>query len=395
MLIAFSFLVNPLIAGPSSATICTLGSAPGTLSEAIERYDVVLLVQWHHTIKGIGVKPGRTTYEVLDVLRALHPGPPLKGELVELVHHREGTNTDLFLVFGTIDNELQWEYSERINLNVYEYLWQAPSPKLPVRKRLAFFVKYLEDPDPQIATDAHAEFEQASYDDIKVLAHDFPRDRLRAALADNDWSRGRIRLYGIMLGICGSSNDAEEMRRYIASPSEGDFRVGIDGVIAGYLLLTGEAGLNFIEDTRLHNKTVPFSETYAAMQALRFMWQNGDDRISLERLRQSMRILIDRPELAELVIADLARWKDWESQERLAALYGSKEYNTLAIKRAIVRFLLKSMRDIPEMGEDVRNSDVKLPQHAIRGEALLEEIRQKDPITVAQVEKYFFWLKSP
>ncbi|GIS58489.1 MAG: hypothetical protein CM1200mP2_07140 [Planctomycetaceae bacterium] len=103
--------------------------------------------------------------------------------------------------------------------------------------------------------------------------------------------------------------------------------------MSGYLLLVGEKGLPLIEQLKLKNqflvdangkvltdkkgrkKLVPFSETYAAMQALRFMWSYADGRIAKPRLGQSMRILLDRPKLADLVIADLARWKDWSIRE--------------------------------------------------------------------------------
>ncbi len=33
-----------------------------------------------------------------------------------------------------------------------------------------------------------------------------------------------------------------------------------------------------------------------------------------------MRMLLDRPELADLVIADLARWEDWSVQDKLMAM---------------------------------------------------------------------------
>ncbi len=61
----------------------------------------------------------------------------------------------------------------------------------------------------------------------------------------------------------------------ISSKSE-EFRIGIDGMISGYLLLTGNTGLDNIDDWKfkIHDgKKAAFSETYAAMMGLRFMWQ--------------------------------------------------------------------------------------------------------------------------
>ncbi|MEX1231251.1 MAG: hypothetical protein WEB58_13480 [Planctomycetaceae bacterium] len=370
---------------------CTFRAAPTpTLSDQVHQNDVVVLVKWHTAIKGIEAESGTTTYEVLDVLRALQPGAPRKGERLELAGHREGSNSDLFLLFGTKDRKLEWGKPVNISETAYEYIEQAPSPKLPIQKRLAYFVNYLEHADLIVATDAHAEFENAPNDEMKVSAKSLSRDKFHSYLSDPNVNSSRMRIYGLILGLRGNDEDAEMMGKLIAQPSE-NFRLGIDGVMAGYLLLTGEAGLERIENSKLRDKSIVFSETYATMQALRFMWQHGEGHISQERLRESMRILLDRPELADLVINDLARMKDWESQERLAALYGEGEYNIPSIKRAIVRFLISSTKDIPDQAneDDINGNDADRPEHVIRGEKLLEEIRQKDPKTVAEVKRFF------
>ena len=115
-------------------------------------------------------------------------------------------------------------------------------------------------------------------------------------------------------------------------------------------LLASDAAARTWTDAKGRKKLVPFSETYAAMQALRFMWSYSEGRISKPRLRQSMRILLERPELADLVIADLARWKDWGIQDRLMAMYNDKDFNVPAIKRAVVRYMLVCTKDIPKGG---------------------------------------------
>jgi hypothetical protein len=172
--------------------------------------------------------------------------------------------------------------------------------------------------------------------------------------------------------------------------------------MSGYLLLTREQGLDVIDSTKLASKhqldaqgkpildkagkplSVPFSETYAAMQALRFMWQYGEGRISEDRLRQSMRTLLDRPELADLVIADLARWKDWTVQEKLMDLYGKEGYDIPSIKRAVVRYLIACTKDKPE------DSTAEPPKHAAQAEQYLAELRKSDPKIVRDAERFYF-----
>ncbi|MDA0834408.1 MAG: hypothetical protein O2955_06185 [Planctomycetota bacterium] len=397
------------------ALACPFCSAPSlTLSEQVAQADVVVLVQWTDAVKGNKESAGATTYEVLDIVRAPQAGAPKKGEKIELVRYRAGKEGDLFVLLGTKTGKLEWGSPLDVSEASYEYIKLAPSPELPIQKRLAYFLKYLEYPDLLVANDAYAEFANAPYHEIAALTDEFPREKLREWITSQKVQTSRLGLYGLLLGLSGNEDDAELMEKTITAPSE-EFRLGIDGIIGGYLLLKGEPGLEIIESSKLRDKTVPFSETYAAMQALRFMWQYGDEKISHERLRESMRILLDRPELADLVIADLARWKDWNSQERLAKLYGAEEYNIPSIKRAIVRFLLVSTKDIPKPTIETKakdNEDVavasaqngktnptdkdesatptELPKHVVRGEKLLDEIRKKDPKTVSEVERFFF-----
>jgi hypothetical protein len=165
--------------------------------------------------------------------------------------------------------------------------------------------------------------------------------------------------------------------------------------MGGYLLLTGEKGLSILDAKKLGDKKAPFSETYAAMQALRFMWQYGDNKIEQDRLRQSMRILLDRPELADLVIADLARMKDWSVQDKLMSLYEADAYNIPSIKRAIVRFTLAAIKDngIKKddggAGSSTTIAEVELPAHVVKAQKCLEDIEKRDPKTVQEAKRFF------
>jgi hypothetical protein len=129
---------------------------------------------------------------------------------------------------------------------------------------------------------------------------------------------------------------------------------------------------------------VPFSETYAAMQAVRFAWNYGGT-IKKDRLKESMRLLLDRPEVADLVIADLARWKDWAVQDRLMKLYDHKDYDIPSIKRAIVRYLLVCSKDT----EDDKEQNPKA-EYARLAKQHLGTLREKDPDTVKQAERFFY-----
>lgn len=367
----------------ASAMACPFCSAPSlTLTEQVAQSDAVALVQWVKGTKPDEDQPGSTTYKIVSLLK----GPKdefKKGDKVTLVRYRVGEPGDLFVLMGTQGTVIEWGSPLEVTETAYQYMAQAPSPEAPVGKRLAYFLKFLENPDQLIANDAYGEFANAPYDDIASIADLMPRDKIREWIANPDTPATRMGLYGLLMGLAGNEQDAKLMEQKITEKTD-DFRLGIDGVMSGYLLLKGEDGLDLIDEQKLKDKDVPFSETYAAMQALRFMWQYADNRIDKERLRESMRILLDRPELADLVIADLARWKDWSVQDELMELYDTDEYNIPSIKRAVVRYMLVCAKDAPE------GDAAETPEYVADAKVHLESLREKDPKTVKEAERFFF-----
>lgn len=382
------------------AEACPFCSAPSlTLSEQVAQADAVVLVKWVSATMTKGQVGGSTTYEIESVLKG--PEDLLNtGDKIVLARFRSGKPGDLFVLMGSRATVIEWGSPLEVTKTSYQYLAQAPGPKEPSKKRLAYYLKYLEFPDSLVANDAYAEFANAPYGEITEVAELMPRERIRGWIKSPDTPVTRLGLYGLMMGLCGESEDAALMRDRIVEPTD-DFRLGIDGIMSGYLLLTGEKGLDEIDRTKLETKVLldeqgrpvldedgqpkplPFSETYAAMQALRFMQRYAPEIIDAERLKQSMRILLDRPELADLVIADLARWKDWSVQDKLMELYGAEEYDIPSIKRAIVRYMLVSTRDLPEGAEEE-------PQHVTKGKEHLAALEKMDPKTVRDAKRFFF-----
>lgn len=371
---------------PVAVQACPFCSAPSlTLAEQFSKADAAVLVQWVGGEMPKAEQPGSTLFEIVQAPRA--PFKSLeKGKKITLERYRAGKKGDLALLFGskTKGEAIEWGAPLDVTENSFKYIVEAPGPDTPPEKRLVYFLKHLEVSDPNVAGDAYAEFANAPYKDIVPIAKEMPRDKLRKWIVSPDVPSTRLGLYGLMLGLCGNEDDIPLMEKKIVESTE-DFRLGIDGVIGGYLLLTGEKGLAVIEKSKLLDKKVPFSETYAAMQALRFMWTYGNGRIPGARLQGAMRVLLDRPELADLVIADLARWKDWSLQERLMKVYGTEEYSVPSIKRAIIRYMIASTKDVPSGG-----AAGEPPAHAVEGAKYLQQLRDKDPKMVGEAERFFF-----
>jgi hypothetical protein len=393
--LAFSLAAFALLF-PTGVPACPFCSAPSlTLSEQYAKADAAVLGQWISGEMATKEKLGSTTYEIVQVARtpfktvengkAENDKAVAKGKHITLERYRPGKKGDLALLLGSRSRgeSIEWGSPLDVSAASYNYIAEAPSQDAKPEQRLAYYLKYLENPDRMVADDAYAEFANAPYKSIAPLANQFPRESLRKWLNSPDVPVTRTGLYGLMLGLCGNEDDAPLMRAKIME-SDQDFRLGIDGVMGGYLLLTGEKGLVEIEKSKLQDKQVAFSETYAAMQALRFLWSHGEGRISGERLKISMRLLLDRPEVADLVIGDLTRWKDWSLQARLMELYGSDEYNIPSIKRAIIRYMIASTRDVPAGGGE------PTPKHATDGAHYLETLRNKDAKMVNDAERFFF-----
>ncbi len=367
------------------------GAVSLTLSEQLDQADVVALVKWVSTVKakskdeatGTPARFAKTTYEVAEVVKNMGGTLKKKGEIV-LPEYRPGKPGDLAMLFGLQATSLEWGSPIDVTQASFNYLSQAPGPKKPLTKRLEFYLDYLEFPDDLVANDAFGEFANAPFVEIKKLRDKFPRERIRKWVSNPKTAVTRLGLYGLMLGLSGNEDDAKLMKARITQQTD-DFRLGIDGIMAGYLLLKGEDGLKTLEDTFFKpGVKVPFSETYAAMQAVRFSWRYGEN-IKKDRLKQSMRILLDRPELADIVITDLSRWKDWSIQDKLMKLYDKKGYDNPTIKRAIVKYMLVCSKNSPD-DKQLNPTD----EHAATAKKHLGTLRKQDPDTVKQAERFFY-----
>lgn len=252
----------------------------------------------------------------------------------------------LLLIFGTGPEnapagELAW-HAVAVNETNYAYFARAPSLKTATPERLRYFGPLLEHVDPLIAQDAYLEFGHAPFDEVARVAEILPLARMRGWLTDPKVPQDRKGFYGLALGLGGDASmrqaNAEFLQGLIVAP-EDDFRAGFDGILGGYLLLTGAKGLELIEARYLSNPRAADGDVRHALTALRFYYEYGNE-IPVARLQSAVGQLLKRPEFAEAAVTDLARWKDWGSVSAISRLYTEKAYAQPSIRRAIVGYLL-------------------------------------------------------
>jgi hypothetical protein len=209
-----------------------------------------------------------------------------------------------------VPDRVDWTEHLAISALAADYLRRMPAREVPQSERLAWYAAYLECRDAEVAGDAWAEFGGSSYTDVKANRHLFQPELLRQWIADPLMSPERLGLYGLMLGLSGGVEDAEFLLAHMQETKTGEFRFGAEGLLAGFLLLRGESGLDLVESQFLSSSGTDTSRHALAM-TLDFFVSYEVSVISKVRACQTMRQLVDSAVLRQTAISSLARWEDW------------------------------------------------------------------------------------
>jgi hypothetical protein len=242
-----------------------------------------------------------------------------------------------FLIMGVDPPKLMWSAPQMLTDRGRQYIERLP--KLPQEGpvRLAFFQGYLEDPEELLARDAYEEFARAPYDVVKALRPQMDHDQLVAWIGDTSVPDSRRRLYLTMLGVCGDEKDLPLLEKMLRSEDR-KMKAGLDAMVACYLTLGGPSGMPLIEDLFLRNKDAEYADTYAAIMALRFHGSETDV-VPRDRILEGLRYVLDRPQLADIVIPDLARWEDWSVMPRLVQLFKDADESSSWVRVPVIKYL--------------------------------------------------------
>ena len=266
------------------------------------------------------------------------------GTPIETILLEEKPVGTLFLLMGIEPPKLVWSSPIPVSERAVQYLRKLSALPEKGPDRLAFFQRHLEDPDETLARDAYDEFAVAPYADVRGLADRMDPTQLLQWIENPKVQANRRRLYATMLGACGTKADAERIGAILANqdlgPEKAEVRSGLDALIACYVTLRGPEGLDLIDELFLNRRgrEIPFTETYAAVMALRFLGEESQG-VPRDRVLASLRLLLAEPKLADLVIADLARWQDWSVIDRLVELFEKAEADNIFVREPIVNYL--------------------------------------------------------
>lgn len=289
---------------------------------------------------------------LLVVSHVLSGGEPnAVGTSIRFPIKRLNEANSTFLILGNRSSEdsavIKWERPIGVSSQVVDYLLAVPREFDSVADRLGYFWQALEDSDDLIANNAHLEFALASNEEVAAASASYSRETLLEWISNPSISGGRIRLYYALLAMKGLPSDAERIEELILSP---DHSLN-DAMLACYLTLRGEAGADFIEKSIIKNETLVYADVYHSIVAFRYLAAVPDSPISRERIIQAFRGILTFPELADLVISDLADLNDWQSAERIAELFartGDPNWNRVPA----VNFM--RLCPLPEAGDYLR-----------------------------------------
>lgn len=249
-------------------------------------------------------------------------------------------------------------------------------PEKDVAGRLRFVFDYLDNADVEVSNDAYKEFGNADYKDYRELAKKLPADKIAKWLQDPNTPAFRFGTYGSLLGHCGTEKHADLLRSMLDDPAK---RVssGVDGMLAGYVMLKPIEGWAYLQGLLKDNKK-DFLFRYAALRAMRFFWDYRPDVLSHEELQKGVELLLDQGDIADLAIEDLRKWKRWDSLDRVLSLNGKESHDAPIVRRAILRFAL-NCQDKPKAIEYVTTMRKKDKEWVGEVEELLK-LETTDPM---------------
>lgn len=238
--------------------------------------------------------------------------------------------------------------------------------------KLRFFFDYLDAQELVIGTDALMEFGNADYADVRKIAPMLPADKILGWLKDPNTPPSRYGLYGLLLGHCGKPADASAVRTLLDDPGR-VYSSGLDGILAGYVMLDPKAGWDYVSGI-LSDPKKEFPVRYAGLKVLRFFWEYRPDLVSQEKILDAMKPLLAQADMADLPIEDLRKWKRWDMTSEVLK-YGEQDSHKKIpiVRRAILRFALSVPGDNAEAAAYIAQARKDDPERVQFVEQMLKD----------------------
>jgi len=313
--------------GPSLLLACPLCDATSsTISEDIGTAEVAVIGKSIGTeLPSSNLDLAMTRFQIIEKLKAPEANQNLETFLK--IEQKAYSNIPLpanqaLLLFAYDTSNVEWGVPLSLSPSAVAYV--RGIPKLPSEgpDRLCYFLNHLESSDELVSEDAYNEFAKTPMDSIRSIQSSLDRTRLIAIIQLPE-TKPRLRgLCWMLLSLIGKPEDLTFCRDTMLKVSIEEMVPPIDfpANIACMVSLGGEPAMTEIDDRFLRSSTASVSTVNAVVSAIRVIEQELH-AISKERLSASLRLVLDRQDMADYVIPDLARWEDWIAMDRLNRLF--------------------------------------------------------------------------
>jgi hypothetical protein len=299
----------------------------------------------------------------------------------------DGKDMKYLIFFNIVNDQLDPYRGESVPVDskLPEYLKGAIEVRAKdTVTRLRYFFDYLEDQDLVISTDAYSEFGYADYKEVREVAAKLPAATLMKWLKDPNTRGNRLGLYGLLLGHCGKAEDAKAIRALL-DDKDRSYVSGLDGVVAGYIMLDPKAGWDYLVGI-IKDREKEFPVKYAALRTVRYFWEYRSDLVPHSKSLEAVKLMIDDPDIADMPIEDVRKWKLWDLTPLVLGYAKQESHNsTPIIMRAILKFAIMASWADPKNTAaanyvaEARKKDPKRVQFL--EEVLKDELKSPPPAT--------------
>jgi hypothetical protein len=391
LLLAFGALVAAMVAVPSGASACPFCPSAGqTLLGEVNQAHMIVF----GTLSNAQRDPnefGKGTTD-LDIEVVVKDHDFLKGKKkITLPRYvpPDPTKKTKHLIFCEIyKGELDPYRGEAVapDSQIATYLKGAIDLKdKDTPTRLAYFFRHFDAGDWAVSGDAFQEFSNAEYKDVRVAASKFDPQQVLKMLKDPNTSKARLGLLGLIFGHCAKGDEQAKALRALIDDPDVRQATGLDGLLAGYVLLDSKNGLAYLAGI-IKDPKVDFLVRYAALRCLRFLWEYREDTLKKPEIVATIQPLLEQPDIVDLAIEDLRKWEQWDLAPKVIGLFDKPTHEASIIQRSIIKYALSAPMNNSSCGDFVSKlrADEKQAERVRDLEQLLElekprPVEKKEP----------------
>ncbi len=245
-----------------------------------------------------------------------------------------------------------------------KYLIKIVQPK-KVENRLRIAFEHLGEIDPLVSNEAFLEFARASDQEIAKAKNHLDRTKLKRWIIDSRTPEERIGVYGLLLGLAGEATDAQFFQKLLTHSQPGDrVQSHLGGLLCGLILLDPDGGWKLTQQW-IAQPDRNFSDKLNIISVVRY-FQSTRQRDAQQKILETLSIVIENGEIADMAIDDLRRWEWWDLTRIILEQYSKPTNKSPVIKRGIVRYALQCPKD--------------------EAKKFVDQVRQVDPELVRKVE---------